>query len=178
MNFTELNNKYGHAVYIPVTKAERPTRELTQIVNETRVRLQETLEAVSGITNLRRLAAGTFRSPMARKYGGRLVVLVGYGKRNVALHAENLPKRYFTTAEEAAVYLSEVLGMLEEGQLDEMLATRLNELKAAAKHARSFKKSPKGEHVSYNRATVVQEIRNVVSEVPLLQKWRELADAA
>jgi cell fate (sporulation/competence/biofilm development) regulator YmcA (YheA/YmcA/DUF963 family) len=59
-----------------------------------------------------------------------------------------------------------------------MLATRLNELKAAAKHARSFKKSPKGEGVSYNRATVVQEIRNAISEVPLLQKWRELADAA
>jgi hypothetical protein len=170
MNFTELNNKYGHAVHIPVTKSERPKRELTVVVNETRERLRATIAAVAAIEDLKELSPRAFRSPMAWKRCGRIVVQVGYGKRNTKLDETKLPKRYFTTAEEAGVYLQDVLEMLDEGQLDELLLATLNERKAAAEHARSQKKNTKGANKSYNRSTVVEEtIMHAPEAAPLVK---------
>lgn len=136
---SRLNAKFGHSQIVPVEKVAYHKRSLTSAVNNLIERIDQTLQVLSNITDLRRTKVAECKAPMAIKKRGNLLVKIGYGKRNCTMN-KDLSMRAFTSVAEAIDYLNAVKLMLRNGELDYIVQEYIDMLRLRAQLARETAK--------------------------------------
>lgn len=136
---SRLNAKFGHSKIVPVERLTYHKRTLTSAVNSLIERLDQTLEVLSNIADLRRTKVADCKAPMAIKKRGNLLIKIGYGKRNRTMN-EDLSLRAFTSVAEAIDYLNAVKLMLRNGELDYIVKEYIDMLRLRAQLAREAAK--------------------------------------
>lgn len=136
-----INQKFGSPNFVEVPKKAKQNRELTTVMFEISERLNETIEAVKKIENVRSLRKNEFVSPMCRSEKRNLKVKIGYGKKNAIMHSM-LNWQMYATKSQALEYLFQMKKLLKEGELDDIIETHLLKLKDQGPHASSHRTQP------------------------------------
>ena len=137
-----INQKFGSPNFVEVPKKGKQNRELTTVIFEISERLNETIEAVKKIENVRSLRKNEFVSPMCRSEKRNLKVKIGYGKKNAIMHSM-LNWQMYATKSQALEYLFQMKKLLKEGELDDIIETHLRMLQELGLHANSYRTQPK-----------------------------------
>lgn len=132
---TRLKAKFGHNTVVPVEAEKYQARTLTSAIQNTLDRLEESIEIISQVKDLRRTRKAECKSPMCHKYRGNLVFKLGYGKYNHTI-SEDLNEIYLTSPAEAVACMQDAKKMILEGALDQYMNSHLEVLRARTQAAR------------------------------------------
>lgn len=137
-----INEQFGNSEYVQVTKPEYVGRTLTRAIFDVSKRIDQTIDALSEVNDIRKIRAGSFRTPMCKKKKGNLVVKVGYGSNNHIMDTM-LGEQKFANASDALAYLFKIRSLLREGGMDDIIEHHLDVLKARSEYARQVRAGAK-----------------------------------
>ena len=133
-----INEQFGSAEFVKVAKPVYSGRTLTGAIFNVSKRLDETIDALTKLNDIRKIPAKTFNTPMCKKKKGNLIVKVGYGANNRIMDPL-LDEQKYARVSDALDYLFQIRTLLREGELDDIIEHNLDTMKANSKYARSFR---------------------------------------
>lgn len=138
----KINEQFGGADFVKVEKPEYVGRSLTGAIFDMNARIDQTIDALKQIYDIRKVRAGTFATPMCKKKKGNLVVKVGYGKYNHIMDPM-LGEQKYANVLDALDYLFQIRSLLRSGGMDDIIEHHLEKLKARTENARNVRAEAK-----------------------------------